>query len=133
MRRILSIVILVPLTLALVALAVANRHPVSLVLDPFAGSLEVALPVFALVFAALIVGVVLGGAAVWFSQGRYRKAARRSSREARRAHEEVETLRATLGGDNRPRGQALSSGQALPSGEASARRSLIPAERRDAA
>lgn len=97
LRRLLLILIVLPVSVGLVMLAVANRHEVALFVNPFAGaeggSLDV--PLFLVVFAAMIVGVVLGGMAAWLSQGRYRKAARRSAREARAAHEEVEQLRAT--------------------------------------
>jgi len=94
LRRIVLLLIVLPVSIGVVALAVANRHAVSLVLDPFAGNLAVQLPLFVLLFAALILGVVLGGAAVWFRQGRYRRAARAAGRDARRASAEAEQLRA---------------------------------------
>lgn len=96
LRRLLLILIVLPVSVGLVMLAVANRHPVSLVIDPLtgAGGWSLEAPLFLVIFAAMIVGVVLGGVAAWFSQGRYRKAARRSAREARSAHAEVEELRA---------------------------------------
>lgn len=96
LRRLLLILIVLPVSVGLVMLAVANRHSVPLFVDPLSGpegaSLDV--PLFLVVFAAMIAGVVLGGVAAWLSQGRYRKAARRSAREARSAHAEVEELRA---------------------------------------
>lgn len=96
LRRLLLILIVLPVSVGLVVLAVANRHAVTLVVDPIAGAegWSLDLPLFVLLFGAMIVGVVLGGAAVWFGQGRYRRAARRSAREARAAHAEVEALRA---------------------------------------
>ncbi|WP_371348408.1 LapA family protein [Ancylobacter sp. IITR112] len=96
LRRLLLILIVLPVSVGLVMLAVANRHPVSLVVDPLtgAGGWSVEVPLFLVVFTAMIIGVVLGGVAAWLSQGRYRKAARRSAREARSAHAEVEELRA---------------------------------------
>ena len=104
LRRLLLILIVLPISVGLVMLAVANRHPVMLVVDPLAGAAgrTVDAPLFLVVFAALIVGVVLGGAAVWLSQGRYRKAARRSAREARSAHAEAEELRAAAHPPARP-------------------------------
>ena len=49
-----------PLALVIIALAVANRQSVTVSLDPFAGSepaVSVTLPLFALIFILLIVGV----------------------------------------------------------------------------
>ncbi len=76
-------------------LAVANRHSVQLVADPFGAdpAFTLDVPLFLVVFGALIAGVVLGGVAVWLSQARWRRAARRSAREARTANAQVEALR----------------------------------------
>ncbi|HEY9214791.1 MAG TPA: LapA family protein [Ancylobacter sp.] len=79
-------------------LAVANRHSIGLVVDPIGGdgALTLQAPLFLVVFGALIVGVLIGGIVVWLSQGRYRRAARRAGREARRANAQVDALRATV-------------------------------------
>ncbi|MDI4658279.1 lipopolysaccharide assembly protein LapA domain-containing protein [Xanthobacter autotrophicus] len=87
MGRILSLLIGLPLSIVAVALAVANRKSVTLSLDPFspdAPALSVTLPLFALVFAALILGVLAGGIVVWARQGRFRRAAREARRELKR-------------------------------------------------
>jgi hypothetical protein len=70
---------------ALVVLAVANRAPVVLILNPVAGAggPTVTLPLYAIVFAALAVGVVLGGTAVALSRGR-RNVRPRGDHRARR-------------------------------------------------
>lgn len=96
LRRLLLILIVLPVSVGLIMLAVANRHPVSLVIDPLTGpgGWAIEAPLFLIVFAAMIIGVVLGGVAAWLSQGRHRRAARSSAREARSAHAEVEALRA---------------------------------------
>ena len=97
MRRLLATLILVPVAIVLVALAVANRVPVRVAFDPFnptTSPLAVTLPLFSVVFAALAIGVLLGGAAVWFRQGRFRKAARREHVEAARWRREAERGRA---------------------------------------
>lgn len=98
LRRILLIVIVLPISVALIMLAVANRHAVGLVIDPFGGdgALTLQAPLFIVVFGALILGVLIGGMTVWFSQGRYRRGARRANREARRANAQAEALRAVV-------------------------------------
>lgn len=88
MSRFLSILVGLPLAILAVALAVANRKPVTLSLDPFAPdhpAVSVTLPLFAIIFAAVIVGVIAGGIVTWARQGRYRKEARAARREQRRA------------------------------------------------
>jgi uncharacterized integral membrane protein len=80
----------------LVTLAVANRHLVRLVLDPFDPSdpvLAVELPFYAYLFAALIIGVVLGGIATWLNQARWRRAARARAQDAMRWKAEAERFR----------------------------------------
>jgi len=84
LRRIVTFVVLVPLAVIIIAFAVANRQVVTVSFDPFnanAPAAAVTLPLFALVILLLIVGVLIGGLAVWLRQGRWRQAARRLERE----------------------------------------------------
>jgi len=86
MNRVLTIVVLVPLAIILIALAVANRAAVIFTIDPFNPGnpgLSVEWPLFVLLFAALAIGLLLGSAATWLRQGRYRKAARERASEVR--------------------------------------------------
>ena len=90
--RFVKLVVLVPVAVALVVLSVANRHFVTLALNPFRPEdqvLSVSMPLFVLVFAAMIVGVVIGSLVTWFAQGRYRKRARDEAHEARKWREEA--------------------------------------------
>lgn len=104
LRRLLLILIVLPVSAGLVLLAVANRHAVPLVIDPFAGTdaLSLDVPLFLVVFGAAIVGVLLGGVAVWLGQGHWRRTARSASREARQAKAEAEGLRAALAARTAP-------------------------------
>ena len=88
-NRFLLIVVFVPLAIILVALAVANRELVAFTLDPFNPgnpALTLTLPLFVFLFLALVVGLIVGSAATWIKQGRYR-------RLARQREQEVESLR----------------------------------------
>lgn len=79
----------------LVTLAVANRHAVRLVLDPFDPLdpvLALELPFYGFLFAMLIAGVILGGIATWMSQSRWRKLARARGQDAARWRAEAERL-----------------------------------------
>ncbi len=109
LRRILLIVIVLPISVALIMLAVANRHSVGIIIDPLNGdgALTLQAPLFLVVFGALILGVLIGGVTVWLSQGRYRRGARRANREARRANAQADALRATVAGPALPNQPAL--------------------------
>ncbi|MBI5111568.1 DUF1049 domain-containing protein [Rhodoplanes serenus] len=98
-RRILAAVVLVPLMIAIVALALVNRHGVPIAIDPFnPGDLThaVQVPLFLLVFGVLAVGVVLGGVGAWLKQSKWRRAARRAEWELSAAKAEVAQLKARL-------------------------------------
>ena len=64
LRRVLWLFVAFPVAAVLVTLAVANRHPVRLVLDPFRPEtpvLSLELPFYAYLFIVLMTGVILGG------------------------------------------------------------------------
>jgi uncharacterized integral membrane protein len=85
----------VPAALVLVTLAVSNRHGVRLVLDPFRPDeplISLVLPFYAYLFGTLLVGIVIGGAATWVTQARWRRAARRHGAEAQRWQAEADRL-----------------------------------------
>lgn len=82
-----TIFITVPVGLTAIVFAVANRHWVKLSADPFspdAPVLSMEVPLYGIVFAALALGMILGGVAVWFGQGRWRNKARTGARELRK-------------------------------------------------
>jgi uncharacterized integral membrane protein len=92
MMRFIKLIVLVPIAIILVVLSVANRHFVTLALNPFRPDdtlLSVSLPLFVFLFIALMAGVILGSLVTWFAQGRYRKQARDEAHEARKWLEEA--------------------------------------------
>jgi uncharacterized integral membrane protein len=85
MRRLVLFVFTIPIAIILIALSVANRAPVMATIDPFNPgnpALSFSLPLFAIVLAALITGVVLGSFLTWVNQGKHRS---RAKMEAGRA------------------------------------------------
>ena len=95
LRKLVAAVILVPLAVIIVAFAVANRQSVMVSFDPFATSepaASVTLPLFVTIMVALIVGVVIGGAASWLRQGKWRGAARRFERDLQKLREKLRAL-----------------------------------------
>ena len=68
MRKFLTALVLVPIAIAIVIFAVANRQTVVVSFDPFDQAhpaFTLALPLFALLLAVVIAGVVIGGMAAW--------------------------------------------------------------------
>lgn len=95
LKRIVWLLIAFPAGLLLVTLAVVNRHEVRLVLDPFRPEtpvISLALPFYAYLFISLLIGVLLGGTAMWMSQARWRRNARHHSRSSARWHAEADRL-----------------------------------------
>ena len=97
MRKFFTGVVLIPLGLIFVVFAVANRHLVTVSFDPFNStdpSIAVTLPLFVVIIAVAILGVVAGGSATWFRQRRWRRAARQHEADARQARAQLADLRA---------------------------------------
>jgi uncharacterized integral membrane protein len=96
LRKIITALIVVPAALVIVLFAVANRAPVRVSLDPFAGGppmFGVSVPLFLLVLVVLVLGVILGGVSAWMGQSRWRHRARRLSAELKASRADNETLR----------------------------------------
>lgn len=102
LRKLLFLVVGLPLGIVLVVLSVANRASVTLILDPFAASPAEAayswsVPLYLVVLATLVLGVILGGLASWWTTGRWRGAARRARAHVLLLQTEVDRLRAATG------------------------------------
>lgn len=85
MKKFLWLVIGIPAAVLLIVFSVANRSPVVMSLDPFNSrnpAFAVELPFFVFLFVAVFAGMAIGGLAVWFSQHRHRKQARREKARA---------------------------------------------------
>jgi uncharacterized integral membrane protein len=97
MRKFFTALVLIPLGLIFVVFAVANRHMVTVSFDPFNSSdpaIGVTMPLFVVIIAVAIAGVVAGGSATWFRQRRWRRAARQHEADAREARQRLADLRA---------------------------------------
>ncbi|VUD74194.1 LapA family protein [Methylobacterium symbioticum] len=98
MIRFLKGLVLLPVALVVILLAVANRTPVTLSFDPFSAvpAFSLVLPLYAVVFVAVALGIVVGGIFTWLGQGRARRTARSRGRTVRRLEEETARLRAAV-------------------------------------
>jgi uncharacterized integral membrane protein len=96
MRRFFTALVLIPLGIVLVVFAVANRHDVTVSFDPFNSvnpAVSTTAPLFVVIIAAAILGVVAGGMATWVRQRHWRRAARRHEADARQARAQLDDLR----------------------------------------
>jgi uncharacterized integral membrane protein len=96
LRKLFFLFVLVPLALAIVALAIANREWVTISFDPFSSSnpaYVTSLPLYGLALLMLTTGVVVGGVAAWLKQRKWRKAVRRLEAENRTLRAELEAIR----------------------------------------
>lgn len=97
LRKIITWIVILPPVVVLIAFAIANRHTVTVSFDPFsaaAPAYAATLPLFALIFAVLILGVIAGGFAAWLGQAKWRRKARRLDAELRAAQQEVDMIHA---------------------------------------
>jgi uncharacterized integral membrane protein len=95
LRRLLGVLLAFPAFLLLVTLAVTNKHPVQLKLDPFRPedpAILIEASFFYFLLGAMIVGVLLGGFATWLSQGHWRRSARTRARDALHWRAEADRL-----------------------------------------
>jgi uncharacterized integral membrane protein len=98
-RKIVTVLIVVPVGILLVVFMVANRHAVTVSFDPLGSGaplLSATLPLFIVILVCLLMGVIAGGLAAWFNQGKWRKTARRLDADARALRIEREALRGEL-------------------------------------
>jgi uncharacterized integral membrane protein len=99
LRKIIAVVVLLPLAIVMIAFAVANRQIVTVSLDPFGGSDSgLSLPLFVLIILLLIIGVLIGGLAAWVRQGKWRSAARRAERQLEALRKKLEAYEGRASG-----------------------------------
>lgn len=96
MRRILNWIVGVPIALVIVGFAIANRQWQRVSFDPFsqeAPYASIAMPLWALMFFGIFVGILAGWAGCWWAQGKWRKAAREARIDLDRANRELRDLK----------------------------------------
>ncbi|WP_420341831.1 lipopolysaccharide assembly protein LapA domain-containing protein [Paenirhodobacter sp.] len=109
--RILRYLILVVIAAVLVIIGVANRAPVLVhALPPEAGdflglSWSLQLPLFLVIFAAMLAGLLLGFVWEWARERRHRVTAVKASREVAWLEGEVDRLKAKA--DEKPKDEVL--------------------------
>jgi uncharacterized integral membrane protein len=113
MRKFFTWLVLIPLGLIFVVFAVANRHLVTVSFDPFNSadpSVAIRLPLFVIIIAVAILGVLAGGSATWLRQRHWRRAARQHQADAMAARAQLADLRAAASPGDPRRFAALTHG-----------------------
>ena len=105
-NKIVGWLVLVPLCAVLVLFALANRHLVALNFNPFLPvpsepAPGYGVPLFVVLYLVLLAGVLAGGTATWFAQGRHRRREKHWRRETQHLSEELERMR-SRNADTRP-------------------------------
>ena len=98
------------LALATAVIAVANRNDVPLSFDPFnaaAPAILFQVPLYTIILAAALIGILLGGWSSWLSQSHVRLALRESEDKIRRLEREVEVAQKII---VKPTGRAVQVG-----------------------
>ncbi|SON57243.1 hypothetical protein HDIA_3702 [Hartmannibacter diazotrophicus] len=97
MRLLLWLLIGGPIAVVIIALAMLNNQPVTILLDPVTPQAPLiqplTVPLYGVFFVMLMIGVAIGGLATWAGQGRFRRAARVNRKDALRWRTEAEKLR----------------------------------------
>ena len=97
-RRMVGWFVLVPLCLALIVFALANRQLVVVNFNPVItvetqAAPGYGVPLFLVIYAVLLIGVLLGGVATWFAQSHHRQEKRNLRREAERLSSDLAAAR----------------------------------------
>ncbi len=96
MKKLFSWIFWVPVGVILITIAISNRQIVTFSINPISGIdpfFSVRLPLYLLLFSAILFGIIFGGIAAWLAQGKWRKSARHMTEEAAKWREEATQLR----------------------------------------
>ena len=95
-RRIINWAIGLPIAVFVIAFCVANRQWIEVSFDPFSRESPFAtmfMPLWALFFIGIFFGMIAGWIACWFSQGKWRRAAKEARSDLQRAQDEAQRLK----------------------------------------
>lgn len=96
-KRLVSLLILVPIGVVLIAIAVSNRQAVAIAVPPYLDGqplYSVSIPLFFVLFAVLLLGMIVGSLVTWIRQGRYRKEARETRAKVDQLSREADAQKA---------------------------------------
>ena len=113
MRNFLKLLLLAPIVVIFLSFDMANRQNVLISFDPFnsddAPWAHIEVPLFIVLMAAAMLGVLFGGVATWLEQGRFRKAAGEANARLQNLRRENESLRGQIKAAKAPGSAASTS------------------------
>jgi hypothetical protein len=93
LSRLIGTILFIAIGVVAIAFAIGNKHAVALYADPLPFEMP-AVPLFAVVFAAIFIGLLIGGFTAWRRAGRWRRLARQRGRMLAELEAENRALRA---------------------------------------
>ncbi len=99
MKRLVTWLFGLPTLLILLLFALANRHMVQISLDPLMPEdpwLAVQAPLWLVLYAGILIGLLVGGVAAWAKQSKWRRRARHFQRELEEERSRTRQLRRQL-------------------------------------
>lgn len=100
MLRLLKYLITIPVAIVILMFLFANRQWVTVSFDPFenggAPAFALPSPLYLVIVVSVMIGVVAGGFSTWLSQGRNRRALRKTKSEAAKLRTELKGAKAAL-------------------------------------
>jgi uncharacterized membrane protein YciS (DUF1049 family) len=96
LRRIFNWIIGVPIAIVIIGFAIANRQWQQVSFDPFSQETpfaSITMPLWALLFCGIFLGILAGWAGCWFAQAKWRKAAREARIDLDRAERDLRRLK----------------------------------------
>ncbi len=112
-----------PLLVIVAIFAAANRHDIEINLDPLPFGLTV--PVFAIVFAAIMFGIIVGSCSAWVSGRQWRRNARNLGRQKALLETEMISLREKVDAQQFPI-SAIPGGVSTTPAEHKSRSATVP-------
>lgn len=116
LSKLLTFLVLLPLALLLVVFSVLNRAPVTLSMDVFGTTPQLAVQaqLFVVVLTALIIGVILGGIGTFMTQAHHRRRAARKEREVEHLRQEAAVSKERVRAMREERERAAAASSATP-------------------
>lgn len=96
MAKFLSWILGLPAAIVIVMLAIANRESVRFSLDPTSTAtplISFEIPLYLLLLAAVVLGILIGGASSWINQSKWRRAAKDARHEVSEIRSETAALK----------------------------------------
>jgi len=87
--KLIRLVLFLILAIVGISVAISNRQPVDLALEPIPFAISV--PLYWIIFASLFAGILIGAFTMWWRDGRVRRRARRAESQARTLEKELKT------------------------------------------